>query len=168
TEEARKRANASEEAMRQAAGEKAGDKNQQNKADPTAKRDSSAKGQAGQNQQQNGDKQGAQAQKQSGQNGQQGDKQQAGQKGQQGGQQSQQGEKGGDVEQKARDAAEQMDKASDAMKQARESQVNEWKSELTNALDQAIQEMLQMARQEHQLEQKARSGQSKPEELRGE
>ena len=35
-------------------------------------------------------------------------------------------------------------------------------------LDQAIQEMLQMARQEQQLEQKAKSGQSKPEELRGE
>ena len=46
--------------------------------------------------------------------------------------------------------------------------MNEWKSELTNALDQAIQEMLQMARQEQQLEQKARSGQSKPEEMRGE
>ena len=61
-----------------------------------------------------------------------------------------------------------MEQASDAMKQARESQVNEWKSELTNALDQAIQEMLQMARQEQQLEQKARSGQAKPEEMRGE
>ncbi len=61
-----------------------------------------------------------------------------------------------------------MDKASDAMKQARESQVGEWKSELTQALDQAIQETLQMARQEQQLEQKARSGQAKPEELRGE
>ena len=61
-----------------------------------------------------------------------------------------------------------MDKASEAMKDARESQVNEWKSELTSALDQAIQEMLQMARQEQQLEQKARSGQAKPDELRGE
>jgi hypothetical protein len=61
-----------------------------------------------------------------------------------------------------------MEKASDAMQQARESQVNEWKSELTGALDQAIQEMLQMARQEQQLQQKAKSGQSKPEELRGE
>jgi hypothetical protein len=71
------------------------------------------------------------------------------------------------MEQGARDAASQMERASEAMKQARESQVNEWKSELNNALDQAIQEMLQMARQEQQLEQKARSGQAKPEEMRG-
>jgi hypothetical protein len=61
-----------------------------------------------------------------------------------------------------------MDRASDAMKDARESQVNQWKSELTGALDQAIQDMLLMARQEQQLEQKARSGESKPDELRGE
>ena len=60
-----------------------------------------------------------------------------------------------------------MDKASDAMKEARQSQVNQWKSELTNALDQAVQDMLQMARQEQSLEQQARSGQSKPEDLRG-
>jgi hypothetical protein len=39
---------------------------------------------------------------------------------------------------------------------------------LNNTLDQAIQETLQMARQEQQLEQKARSGQSKPEDMRGE
>jgi hypothetical protein len=87
-----------------------------------------------------------------------GDKQAAGQKSQQ---------QSGGTEQNARDAASQMDKASEAMKGARDSQVNEWKSELTTALDQAIQETLQMARQEQQLEQKARSGQTKPEELRG-
>ena len=72
------------------------------------------------------------------------------------------------MEQNAKDAASQMQRASDAMKEARESQVNEWKSELTGALDQAVQDMLQMARQEQQLEQKARSGDTKPEELRGE
>jgi hypothetical protein len=72
------------------------------------------------------------------------------------------------MEQSARNAAEKMDQASESMKQAREQQVKEWKSELTNALDQAIQEMLQMARQEQQLEQKAKTGQAKPEELRGE
>jgi hypothetical protein len=75
---------------------------------------------------------------------------------------------GNKVGQNAKDAAEQMDRAADAMKDARQQQVDAWKSELTQTLDQAIQEMLQMARQESQLEQKARSGQSKPEELRGE
>src|SRR5262245_36455943 len=163
TEEARKRANAAEEAMRQAAGEKQGERSQQGERggdnnNASAKRDSASRGGArGQNQQ----NQGGQPQNQ---NGQQGNKQQ---NGQQGGQ-SENGQKDGKGEQNARDAANQMDRASDAMKQAREQQVNEWKSELTQALDQAIQEMLQMARQEQQLEQKARSGQSKPEDLRGE
>jgi hypothetical protein len=67
----------------------------------------------------------------------------------------------------ARDAASQMQRASEAMSDARQQQVNAWKSELTNALDQSIQEMLQMARQEQQLEQQARSGQAKLDEMRG-
>jgi hypothetical protein len=70
-------------------------------------------------------------------------------------------------EQNARDASAQMSSASDAMKQAREAQVGQWKSELTNALDRSIQEMLQMARQEQQLQKQAQSGQAKPEDLRG-
>lgn len=65
-------------------------------------------------------------------------------------------------------AAGQMQQAAEAMAQAREQQVGAWKSELTRALDQSIQEMLQMARQESGLEQRARSGGSKPQELRGE
>jgi hypothetical protein len=71
------------------------------------------------------------------------------------------------MEKSSRDAASQMDNASDAMKDARDSQVKEWKQELTSELDNAIQEMLQMARQEQQLEQKAKSGQAKAEEMRG-
>jgi hypothetical protein len=125
TEEARKRADASEQSMRQA-------------ASGASKPDSSA----GSRNQQSG----AQGNQQNQQSGQQGNK----------------------VGQNARDAADQMDRAADAMKDARQQQVDAWKSELTQTLDQAIQEMLQMARQESQLEQKARSGQSKPEELRGE
>jgi hypothetical protein len=80
----------------------------------------------------------------------------------------QKSQQSGSMQQNARDASEQMQRASDAMKDARQSQVNQWKSELTNALDQAVQEMLQMARQEQKLEQDARSGQSKPEQLRSE
>jgi hypothetical protein len=151
--EAKQRADAAEDAMRKAAG-------QQQTGQKESGQQQSGQQQAGQ--QQSGQQQSGQ--KQSGQ-------QQSGQQ-QAGNQQSAQGQKGqqqaGGSEQNARDAASQMDKAAEAMKDARDSQVNEWKSELTNALDQAIQETLQMARQEQQLEQKARSGQTKPEELRGE
>jgi len=69
--------------------------------------------------------------------------------------------------QQARDAARDMDKAADAMKQARDGQVQEWKKELTSALDQSIQEMLQMSREESSLQQQVRSGQSKAEDARG-
>jgi hypothetical protein len=167
TEEARKHAKDAEDAMRQAAGSQK--QNQQNQAkgdSASTKRDSTSRTapQNGQ-QQQSGQQQNQGAQGPKGQNS---DKAAGDKSGQQkdGGQQ--QSGQNGDTEQSARDAASKMDKASDAMKQARESQVGEWKSELTQALDQAIQEMLQMARQEQQLEQKARSGQAKPDELRGE
>ena len=168
TEEARKLAKGAEDAMRQAAGnQKQNQQNQTAKGDSaSAKRDSTSRT-APQNGQQ---QQGAQQQNQSAQGpkGQNSDKAAGDKSGQQkeGGQQ--QSGQSGDTEQSARDAASKMDQASDAMKQARESQVGEWKSELTQALDQAIQEMLQMARQEQQLEQKARSGQAKQDELRGE
>jgi hypothetical protein len=42
------------------------------------------------------------------------------------------------------------------MQDARESQVNDWKKELTSELDQSVQEMMQLARQERALEQQAR------------
>ena len=44
------------------------------------------------------------------------------------------------------------------MQDAREAQVNDWKKELTSELDQAVQEMMQLAHQESALEQQARSG----------
>ncbi len=180
TEEARKHAQAAEESMRQAANQQQktgqdqaqksdGDKKTQNARgdSASAKRDSASQSRQPQNQA--GQKQNGQQQNQQSQSGEKnGDKsgEKSGDKsGDKSGQQSSQG---GNTEQNARDAAAQMEKASESMKQARESQVNEWKSELTNALDQGIQEMLQMARQEQQLEQKAKGGQAKPEELRGE
>jgi len=166
TEEARKHANASEESMRQAAGQQkqsqSGDQQKNAQRDSAqnnaAKRDSAGtQAQSKPQQSQSG-----QSQAQNAQSGAQGSQQQRAQSGQQNGQQS------GSMEQNARDASAQMQRASDAMKDARQSQVNQWKSELTNALDQAVQEMLQMARQEQKLEQDARSGQSKPEQLRSE
>ncbi len=149
TQEARKHANASEESLRQAAGQQKQPQSAEQKAQSPNAQSPNAQSPNAQSQS---------PQSQSGQSGAQGGQQQRGQNGQQ----------GGKVEQNARDASAQMDKASDAMKDARQSQVNQWKSELTNALDQAVQEMLQMARQEQKLEQEARSGQSKPEQLRSE
>ncbi len=148
--EAKQHADASQEAMRQAASDQ-------------------QKQQAGQ--QQNGQQQANGQPQPNGQpqSGQQSNRERPQQNGQQqNGQQNQQnGQKGGGLSQNAQEAASQMERASDAMKQARAAQVGEWKSELTNALDQAVQDMLQMARQEQSLEQQARSGQSKPEDLRG-
>jgi hypothetical protein len=157
TKEAKQRADAAEDAMRKAAGQPQPGQNQQ----AGQRQQAGQNQQSGQNQQPGAQRQQSGAgQNQSGQQNQQNQQNQPGPRGQQGQQ--------GSMEQNARDAASQMEKASEAMSEARQSQVNEWKSELTNALDQAIQETLQMARQEQQLEQKARSGQSKPEELRGE
>jgi hypothetical protein len=157
TEEARKRADASEQSMRQAAQDA-------NRPDSASSRNTQSGAQGNQqNKQQANQQQNQQGNQQQSQQGNQQKNQQGNQEQNQSG--SQQANK---VGQNARDAAEQMDRAADAMSDARESQVNAWKSELTQALDQAIQEMLQMARQESELEQKARSGQAKPEELRGE
>jgi hypothetical protein len=76
------------------------------------------------------------------------------------GQEGQQGERQGDQsgESEARDAAAEMERAAQSMQDAREAQVNDWKKELTSELDQAVQEMMQLARQERALEQQARSG----------
>jgi hypothetical protein len=68
------------------------------------------------------------------------------------------GRSGDGGEADARDAAAEMQQAAQSMKDAREAQVNDWKKELTSELDQAVQEMQQLARQESALEQQARSG----------
>ena len=68
----------------------------------------------------------------------------------------QQGDRSGQSE--ARDAAAEMQRAAQSMQEARDAQVNDWKKELTSELDQAVQEMMQLARQERALEQQARSG----------
>jgi hypothetical protein len=51
-----------------------------------------------------------------------------------------------------------MQEAADQLSKAREQQVSEWKRELTTELDQSIQEMIQLAREQDALEQQARSG----------
>ncbi len=64
-------------------------------------------------------------------------------------------------------AAKEMQQAAQSMQDARSAQVQEWKKELTSELDQAIQETLQMSREETGLEQKARADSAKPEDVRG-
>jgi hypothetical protein len=60
-------------------------------------------------------------------------------------------------QQDARSASAQMEQAAKDMQDAREQQVGEWKKELTEALDESIQETLQMAREESALGEKARA-----------
>jgi len=74
-----------------------------------------------------------------------------GQQGQQGGEQS-----GGGGGSDARKASDAMDKAAKQLAAAREAQVDSWKTELSQQLDQSINETMQLARQQQQLEQKAR------------
>ena len=119
-----------------------------------AEQSPASKGSAGSEQKQGGSPQKSGGESSEGQKGRQG------QQGQQGGGEQQQS-------QQARDAAEQMDRAAQAMQEARDAQVQSWKKELTSELDRAIQETLQMAREESAMEQKARSGDTKPEDLRG-
>ncbi|MDE3054790.1 MAG: hypothetical protein KGJ70_12945, partial [Gemmatimonadota bacterium] len=66
-----------------------------------------------------------------------------------------------------RAAASEMQRAAQAMQQARDQQVAEWKDELTAEIDRAVQELLQMSRQESRLERGARSGAAPPVRLRG-
>ena len=92
------------------------------------------------------------------QSGQQSGGQQTGQQGQpKPGQQGQAGQQGGqNASQSARQAGDAMDKAAQQLSSARESQVDAWKTELSEQLDQSINETMQLARQQSELEQRAR------------
>ena len=81
--------------------------------------------------------------------------------GQQGTQKGEQQTNEGSAEQ----AAKAMEEASNELSKAREQQVGEWKKELTGEMDRSIQEMLQLAREQDNLEQQARGG-TAPGELR--
>ncbi len=96
---------------------------------------------------------------------QQGGKPQPGQQGQQPGGQQQGGQPQGGEPQagqqgnpgdQARKAADAMDKAAQQLSAARDAQVDAWKTELSSELDQSINETMQLARQQSELEQKAR------------
>ncbi len=122
---------------------------------------------AQQGQQQQGGQQGQpqpgqQGQQQQGQR-QQGQQQQGGQQGQpQPGQQGQQqGQQPGSPQsaaQQAQQAADAMDQAAQQLASAREAQVDAWKQDLSQQLDQAINETAQLARQQSQLADRAKDG----------
>ncbi|MGI9075879.1 MAG: DUF4175 family protein [Gemmatimonadaceae bacterium] len=103
--------------------------------------------------------------------GQQSGQQKAGQKGGQAkageqGAQSKTGQESAETK-AAQEAAQQMEQAAEQLAEARESQINEWKEDLTAELDRSVQEMLQLAREQESLAQRAQSGtESGP--LRGE
>ena len=175
-EEARQHSEASAEKMKEAAGDRSANDERTSArdslrvGDPKPNEQRSAQGREqrqGQGQQQNTPGQpGTQGQQQRApgqQNGQSRSGQQSRSSQGQRGQQGQQGQ----MQENARDAAAQMEQAAQSMQDARDAQVSEWKKELTGDLDQTIQEMLQMAREESAMEQKARSGEGKPDEMRG-
>ena len=178
-DEARQHGEASAEKMKEAAGEQSSANKPQNGRDslraaskPNEQRSTQAQRKSGQESSQSqpgGDQQRGQGQQTAqGQDGKQSNSAQ-GSRGQQGqsGQRGQNGQQGGDMQENTRDAAGQMEQAAQAMQDARDAQVSEWKKELTGDLDQTIQELLQMAREESAMEQKARSGDGKTDEMRG-
>jgi hypothetical protein len=59
---------------------------------------------------------------------------------------------------RAEEAARELEASASAMRDARSAQVKEWKQELTSTLDQSVQELLQLARQERALDQQTRGG----------
>jgi len=63
-------------------------------------------------------------------------------------------------------AAESMERAAESLADARGQQVAEWKAELTGALDQSVQELMQMAREQDALAEQARDAQD-PSSMRG-
>lgn len=56
----------------------------------------------------------------------------------------------------ANQAAESMERAAESLEGARRDQVSQWKSELTEAIDRSVQELMQMAREQDALAQQAR------------
>jgi len=142
----------SQQGQRQQGNDQQNQQGQQGKGEQKAGADAQ-KGERQQGQQQQGQQQ--QGQQQTGQTGAQG-QQQAQNKTGPGNQGSQKGEQSGS--QAAEQAAQSMEQAAEELSKAREQQVGEWKKELSGELDRSIQEMLQLAREQDQLEQSARSG----------
>ncbi|HUF27758.1 MAG TPA: hypothetical protein VMM18_12350 [Gemmatimonadaceae bacterium] len=141
TRTAERQAQASAEAMRRAA-----EHGQQSPGQQQAGQQQAGPQQRGQ--QQGGQQQGGQQQSGQQQSGQQGAERQA-----------------REQSASAQQAGEAMERAAQALTDAREQQIGQWKSELTNELDRSIQEMMQLAREQRGLEQQAQQG-ADPQSLR--
>ena len=86
-----------------------------------------------------------------------------------GGQQAGGQQQGGNPADQARQAAQAMERAADQLASARDAQVNAWKGELSDQLDQSINETMQLARQQQELEKRMRqSGQQGAQGMQGE
>jgi hypothetical protein len=70
------------------------------------------------------------------------------------------GQQGKDASQRMKNASQEMQKAADQLANARSSQIQEWKDGLTSELDQSIQEMMQLAQRQQELEKRASGGES--------
>jgi hypothetical protein len=161
TGQAQEHASNSESGMRRASEkmrEQNGDKNGQKNGEKNAEKKNGEKSAEQRGQQKAGDQRGQP--KAGDQRGQQKAGDQRGAKsGEQAGEQS--GHQNGQQqsgEQEARRAADEMQAAAQSMQDARQAQVADWKKELTSELDQSVQEMMQLSRQERALEQQARGG----------
>jgi hypothetical protein len=159
-EAAAERAEQSAQAMREAAAQSA--QQQQHQRNNPAAGDSAGAA---------GERQGERQMQDTAQQGTEGGEQDAQRRAQQGAQRGArsgqpQRRQAGDRASAAREGAEQMEQAAQALSEARESQIQEWKNELTGELDRSIQEMLQMARQQEALAQRARGGENQ-QDLRG-
>ena len=78
------------------------------------------------------------------------------------------GSAGGNGAGEARKAADAMDKAAQQLSAARDAQVDAWKTELSQDLDQSINETMQLARQQQSLEQRARQQGANAQGMQGE
>lgn len=112
-----------------------------------------------QGQQQGRQQQGQQSQQQMGAQGQQGGAQSQGGQQKQGGAR-QQGQQGGQPG--ADEAATALERAAQALAEGRKAQVDQWKNEVTGEIDQSLQEMLQLARQQDELATRARRDPTSP------
>lgn len=157
SDEAQKAMQALEDALRAGSQQQAEQQGQQQAGQQQGQQQAGQPGkqQAGQQGQQQAGQQGQQGQQQAGAQGQQGGAQaQGGQQGKGAQQQGQQGQQGSDAG--AGRAADALERAAQALAEGRKAQVDQWKNEVTGEIDESLQEMLQLARQQDELAARAR------------
>jgi hypothetical protein len=163
------RADSSSAAMKRAAGSHAGDavqrpaesqRSEQEQARDAQSRRQPTQSQAEQEQQERQQQQQQQQERQSqAQQGQQQGQQQLAQQGQQQQPSARQGSQQSQRAQSAAEAARQMEQVAQQLGEARKSQIDEWKNQITAELDRSIQETMQLARTQKEIAQRAQQPQ---------